>query len=292
MDYNSNKNEVLHTLAYSDVFDFPLTRRELWYFLKSKRIIKNAEFTSMLYNLSPHISSYKRYYCLKNREEIIQRRISLKRVNAEKISSAKKIAFYLSLIPTVQFIGLSGSLAAKNAEKKDDIDFFIIVSKNSLWISRLLLLVLLQLIGKRRNKHSAKEEDLVCINMILEENMLTFPSNRQDMYTAHEFAQLRVLIDKKNIYDELFIANRWVADFMPNLRGKIIKKKRTDSKRYLLTNVFLTICNDLSKWIQMTRINKTKTTEIVTDTFLAFHPFDYRMRVLRSYNKKLQAFQI
>src|SRR5690606_19523658 len=52
------------------------------------------------------------------------------------IKAARGVAEYLARVPWVQFIGVTGSVAACNALKKDDIDLIIICKKNRAWISR------------------------------------------------------------------------------------------------------------------------------------------------------------
>ncbi len=290
------RKQVLQTLIYSDLFNYPLTKKELWYYLKSKKPIHKGDFNKALNSLKDIIVQKRGFFSFADRESIIERRISLQYENRKKIALAKKIANILSNIPTIQFIGISGSLAAKNAERDDDIDFFIIASKKTLWISRFLMLILLEFLGVRRKKNQHNESNTVCINMMIDENSCVFPKNRQDVYTAHELAQLYPLVDKKHIYRKLLQENAWIYAFMPNVKEKrLFYQKRVS----LVKNLFMVsvlpafyLLNLFLKKIQLFSIRKTLTTEVVTDAFLAFHPFDYRKSVLNHYSNKLKKYQI
>src|SRR3954467_14172971 len=101
----SNDQAILKTLLYSDIFHFPLTRDELWKFLIATKKMTQKEFATALQHLSSVITHKNGFYCLKGEESIIrQRKKNMKEVH-KKLLLAKKAAFYLSFIPTIQFIG-------------------------------------------------------------------------------------------------------------------------------------------------------------------------------------------
>ena len=60
-----------------------------------------------------------------------------------------------------------------NAGEKDDIDLFVITSKGTLWITRLLLVSLLIFMGQYRGR-GKKESQKVCLNMLIDEVGLKF----------------------------------------------------------------------------------------------------------------------
>src|SRR5687768_3690701 len=56
-NFNPTEQAVLKTLLYSDIFDFPLTKHELWKFLISPREIDKKLFDQALIdlvNVKPH----------------------------------------------------------------------------------------------------------------------------------------------------------------------------------------------------------------------------------------------
>src|SRR3989344_5162093 len=124
---------ILKSLAYSDIFDFPLTKEELWKFLISDKLIQKRLFEESLGKLiGKQVSNKNGYLFLSNREKIADRRKANVQEVEKKLQIAKKAASYLSYIPSILFIGLSGGLAMSDAEPSDDIDFFIITKKQKL----------------------------------------------------------------------------------------------------------------------------------------------------------------
>src|SRR6185312_7622187 len=119
-------------------------------------------------------------------------------------------------IPTIEFAGLSGSLAMHNAEKDADIDIFIITRPNTLWLTRFLILSLLQLKGKRRAPGKKHAKDTICVNMLLDTKHMAFPKNKRNIYTAHEIIQMKPLLIRNNTYNEFLHKNKWIINFLPH----------------------------------------------------------------------------
>src|SRR5438067_429922 len=108
------EHAILTTLLYSDIFNFPLTKDELWQLLISKRKIERSSFEKALQchcEERTHLSYQDGYYCLSGRERIIRNRIENLPQVQKKLQIAKRAAFHLSYIPTIYFIGISGGLA-------------------------------------------------------------------------------------------------------------------------------------------------------------------------------------
>ena len=291
-----SNSSILKTLIYSDVFDYPLEEEEIWRFLIAENV-ENIDRTSFEKAISefPLVKWEHRngYYFLSGREEIVEKRIKRKRESGKKLNFARKIIQKLSLIPTVLFIGVSGGLALENAEKKDDIDLFVITSKGNLWITRLILVFLLIIMGQYRgrgNPPAGGESNKVCLNMLIDEQALMFKKDRQNLYTAHEIVQLRPIFDRNNIYEKFIDSNRWVSKFLPNAMDRIrnyesrIMKGRSS---LLIISYSLLILEKLAQLFQLWYMKKHRTKETVESHFLAFHPFDYKSFVLKEYKKRL-----
>src|SRR3990167_4374775 len=201
---------ILKTLAYSDIFDYPLTLREIHKWLISKKAnLRQAEKTLSQLSKKGKVKSKKEYYFLTRREEIVKRRLQ----NEKK---SKIIAQILKVISWIKLVGVSGGLAMENVSKKDDIDLFLITAKNRLWISRLLALGLLSLIGQRRKVGDLGQKVVgkLCINTLLEEDCLE--QANKDIYLAHEVLQMRPLWFRDGIYSKYLEDNSWAFGFLPN----------------------------------------------------------------------------
>ena len=111
---------ILKTLVYSDIFDYPLSKDELWKFLTSGKIDKESFEELLKDNLIEKVNFRNSFYCLSGREEIIKTRIERKKESRKKIVVAKKIIKQLCCIPTIQFIGISGALSLENSEESGE----------------------------------------------------------------------------------------------------------------------------------------------------------------------------
>lgn len=280
MDYN--ERAILKTLLYSSLFAFPLTEDELYRYLISDRQVSFPVFQKAL-EKSPSVVSFKNtYYALKEQKESISTRVRCERLVEKNYEAARHVSRLLSYIPTIYFIGLSGSLAAGSTKDRDDIDFFIITKKNTLFISRLSALILLQLIGKRRKRKEQHTQGKVCLNMWIDMTALTFSPSHHDIYTAREVAQMKPLFSRENVYQYFLQANSWVTTFLPHAFINPFQPFLT-KKAYPLLEHFLALADPSIKVIQLFLIRRHTTKEKISSHILFFHPFDYRNRILSSF---------
>lgn len=281
----------MKALIYSDIFDFPLTKKEIWKFWIGKKVSKKC-FDRELKSLSGVGFKHNFHYLL-GREEIVERRIERKKESRKKLELAKKIIKYLSIVPTVSLIGISGGLALENAEKEDDIDIFVITSKGSLWITRLILVFLLIIMGQYRGRDK-KVSQKVCLNMLIDENALEFEKGKQNLYTAHEALQLLPIFERNNMYRKFIEANqKWIVKFLPNSVGhESAREIRKRQNSFFIISCLLSILEQIAKAVQMRYMKRHITKETIENDFLAFHPFDYSKHVSREYNKRLKQYEI
>jgi hypothetical protein len=285
-----SRKSIYNTLIYSDIFDYPLTSGQLYTFLiADKPFTKNVILEQV--KSMQQIVKKGDYYVLSGRESLIRKRKEKKRCNREKIIKAKKIAKLVSFIPTVYFIGISGGVAMENAEKEDDIDFFIITQKETVWITRLALLIILQLLGVLRKRGTTQVNDMICLNMLLDETMVSFPKNRQDLYNAHEIVQLYPLIERHSLYQKFIRSNSWIRTFLPHAQQRGIKVDNAFTMPLLSTVLFwimsFPFVEFIAQFLQRSYMKKNITNETISSSFLAFHPFDYREKTLALYNKRI-----
>lgn len=291
---------VLKTLIYSDTFDYPLSKDQLWKYLIGEKLEREF-FEDFLKKLPKEVGFRDGFYYLSGREKIIQTRLKRKRASKEKIILAKKIIEQLCCIPTIKFVGISGALSLENSGRDDDIDLFVITSKGKLWLTRLVLVILLLFIGRYRRRNQKKISDKICLNMIIDESALSFQRGRRDLYTAHEIAQVMPILERDGMYQKFISSNRWAEKFLPNsLDTKILSykdiKKKKEKVLSILISQYLNICFKplewLAKTVQLWSIKRHITTETIKSGFLAFHPLDYKEKVLGEYKKRLKSYEL
>lgn len=236
------------------------------------------------------IQTYKEYFFLNGKKELVNKRLKKEKQSLTYLRKAKILLQALKLIPSIKLVGISGGLALNNASKTDDIDLFIITSKGRLWLSRLLAIVILDLLGVRRKAKMNKVQTFgkLCLNILLEEDKLE--QERKDIYVAHEVLQMKVLWQRDGVYSKYLSDNEWVFKFLPNwttgenVQGKMykVKFKKKNHKLYIVNYTF-TLLEKLARKFQLTIMKPPTGMERIEDGALYFHPLDYRLKVLEEY---------
>jgi len=282
---DSKKKEIDKTLIYSDIFDFPLTKQEIWKYLISDKNFPKKNFLKLFKN--EKISGKKNLYFLKGREKIIEKRKNREEIGLIKMEKAKKMINLLSVIPSIYLAGVTGSLALLNSKKKEDIDLFLVSAKDSVWITRFLAVILLKLSGNYRGRTDKRVEDKICLNMIIGEDCLKIDSKRQDIYTAHEIIQLVPIFERSNTYKKFLNNNLWVKQFMPNSMEKTNIKIDIKKERKWAVSL-LKVFEPFIRGIQFYSMKKHITRETVLKNFLAFHPIDHRGKILKVFKRRIK----
>ena len=123
----------------------------------------------------------------------------------EKFNKATEIVNLLKLIPTIEAVFLTGSVAVKNAKKNADVDLMIITSSNTAWLTRGVVFLFLKIIKKFKNP--------ICPNIFLDLNHLEI--KEKNLYTAHEVLQAKCLYDRSKVSKKWLDANKWVKEYLP-----------------------------------------------------------------------------
>jgi len=253
------------SVLYHNLFDFPLSFADLIRWKACDERIDNSQLT---------INQKSGYFFLEGREGLIYQKLLRKRISAKKLEIGKRASRILSFIPTVRMVAVTGSLAMGNSTDESDIDLMIITSKNTLWLSRLLVYFVLRAANyKLRRPFDKAQKDKLCLNMWLDENDLIFRD--RNLYTAHEIAQVFPLVNKNKTYEKFLYKNKWILNFWPNA-VKIVncKLKIENSSRGM--NIFELIAYKLQHLYMKSKITR----EVITPTRALFHPQDWGKVVL------------
>jgi hypothetical protein len=275
-----NKKEVLETLSYFDLFDFPPTKEEVFQFLGKK--ISEKQFEEVMSN----ISNKDGFYFLNGRGILVQKRKRRDEESKEKIKKAVHIIKKVSFVPTIKFIGVSGSLSMRNSDRKDDIDIFIVAKSGSVWLTRLLVVLLLSFLGVYRKQGSKQVKDKICLNLMIDETA-GFSISQRNLYLAHEIVQLLPIFERDNSYGVFIEKNRWVGKFLPNFKERVSKypipvRVKTSKSEILLNKVLkLLYLEELARFAQYLYMRPKITTEQIGKDVLAFHPKNYKNFVLK-----------
>jgi len=193
---------ILETLAYSDVFDYPLSLEELHRFLTISAT--KVEIQEQLVRMKD-VSSAHGYYFLAGRSEIVDIR---KRREENSRKAFRRAMFYgriLGSLPFIRMVALTGSLAMLNLSKNKDMDYMLAAKPGRVWTVRAFALLLARV--------TRSFGDVICPNVIVSEHALEW--TERNLYTAREFAQM-IPISGEDVFRRLRVVNRWVEDVLPN----------------------------------------------------------------------------
>lgn len=278
------KLSIIDTLSYFDLFSYPLTIEQLELFLHKN--VANKKLIKKCLEEIPIIEKKYDYYFFSGKEQIAIKRKARKESNLRKLEIASKYSSLLSFVPGVKLIALTGSVSMENASSRDDIDLFIITRKNTLWVTRFLVLALVRVLGKKRKYKSTDFADKLCINMFLDERELEFFD--KNIYVAHEIAQMKVLFDEQKTFNDLFKKNSWVQSFFPSIG--VLKKRKSRQKRWFdfvfFSEKALRIVNFIAFMSQYLYMFSKITREKITFRKAFFHPNDISPIVINEYKKR------
>lgn len=278
---------VLRTLAYADIFDYPLAVVEIHRFLIAPKRYNKKQITVALESLQQdkRVSNVGDMYCLAERDSITLRRNKLLLSNKKKQARAQRVSNVLAMIPSVLAVFLTGAVAMANAHEDDDIDILLITSSHTLWSTRIVTSFILIMMGVRRRAVSVHVHDLICPNMYLDTEALAVPEQARSLYTAHEVVQALPLKDKDQLHDRFLQANDWMRAYLPNVS---VNKLQIPAVTYgldlrFLWSVLMKLVNIPSYWIQLLYMRSKRTSEKTGIHFAYFHPRKSGEYVSRAY---------
>lgn len=281
---------IVKTLVYADLFDYPLTAREIHQRLHHKKAdLESVEFgLNQLLNQGK-IKKQDKYYFLPGREKTVRFRKKRNKIAARKTKRAEKLARVIKIIPMIKLVGLTGSVAAENPRQEDDLDFLIITARGWLWTTRFLTTGLLSVLGLRRKPGDRKYKNKICLNLFLEEDNLS--KFNQNLFTANEILNLKLLWDKNNQYDKFLSDNQWVKNYLPNM--SINSKIPTQPVKYSARSciIFDKVIGFIDLFFfkfQKWWMKKKITNEKIQADLIAFHPKDLSKSVLKEYRKRVK----
>jgi hypothetical protein len=198
---------ILKTLAYFDIFDYPLSEKEIKNLLHED--VDDSIFTAAVKQLLVHkmVFSLNGFYALDNNDVKVERRLEGNMRAQKLLPAARRIGSFIYKFPFVRGVAISGSLSKNYADKKADIDFFIITKANRLWIARTVLHLFKKMTFLVRRQH------YYCMNYFVDEEALRIPE--RNIYTATEVVTLLPAAGSSAM-NNFFEANGWSRELFPS----------------------------------------------------------------------------
>ncbi len=309
MDLQLRKN-IIATITYYDVFDFPLTSFEIWKhlvalptedgvqkFWRLDQVIKELETDE----IKEYILNLQGFYLLHGRKKLVENRRKRELISIKKIKKLKKYSKYLKMVPFIVMIALTGNLSYKNGNEDSDLDVLIVCKYGHLWTGRFLMTVVTHLFGIRMwgDKHANR----VCLNYYITDKSLEVPT--KDLFAAHEYSFIMPMYGM-DVFKKFAEENSWIRNYKPHYQIKVLKTdlcEEDSSRAQFVRNTFESIFNfefieNYLKKIQQKKIKSNPKTEYkgaiieASDKYLIFLPKPHGPKVFEEYKKRLTSLEL
>lgn len=291
---NELEKAIIDTLAYFDIFDYPMTEFEIWKFLyfenKPDRNFTYSEVRKILLEneyLKTKLNFKDGYCFIKGREYIIQSRRRRYGYAERKYMKVMRVIKVLRFFPFIKMIAVCNTLAFNNSRREADIDLFIVTKHNRIWQSRFWVNGVLKIFKMRPSQE--KSQDTICSTFFTDEENLNLQKlciNQDDIYLKYWIKQIVPIYDE-GVYDKFSKANNWIGGNLPNMI-KIMTPSRRRVKNLkfckMVINILASFCpENIFKNYQMKimpqglkDLSNIDTHVIINDHMLKFHDNDRR----------------
>jgi len=285
---------ILRTVLYADVFDFPMKLEEIHHFLISDEPTSVAEIAQTIDDslwLKQKLQCIDDYVIYGEHVELIQIRQKREAASQHLWPQALYWGRWLSALPFVRMVALTGALAVRNAaDGDDDLDYMLITSPHRVWLARAFAIAVVR-IGRLRGVK-------ICPNYVLAETSLI--QTRRDVFLAHEVAQM-VPLYGQDLYRRFREVNDWVYQQLPNALDpffdveQITTKSANTIKRLLEVVCGGAIGNWLEQWEYHRKLRRfaadmqtPHSSAQVDDTQVKGHFNDHGHPALQKYDQRLR----
>ncbi|PLX26475.1 hypothetical protein C0581_04400 [Candidatus Parcubacteria bacterium] len=304
------ETSIIQTLTYFDLFDHPLTEEELFRLLwQPPEGLEYGFFLEQLktFEESLYIENSQGFWYLKGRKSILGHRQSRIKLVEEKMKIANRGIKKLRWIPFVRSVFVCNTVASAIADSDSDIDVFIVVRKNRLWLTRMLVTLSLSLFGLRRTKKKIKNK--ICLSFYVTDDKLNLKQvtiGESDIYLIYWIAQLIPLYDPDNLLLSIQKANTWVKSYVPHVFQpyKLLSRMRIEDtvlsgkvKRgfeRMWGSGYGAVLEKQARSLQLSKMkhniksvqNQGDSRVVINDSMLKFHENDRRTEYREVWQKK------
>jgi hypothetical protein len=240
---------IVRTVAYADVFDYPLTADEIHRYLVGVSAARPT-LRSLLQAQPPReLVRSGRYFTLVGREASVETRKARAATAAEFWRRGVHYGRRMSNLPFVRMVAVTGALAMDNMAD-GDIDYLVITEPGRLWLCRALIVGLVRMAAFRGTE--------LCPNYFLSERALVL--TERNLFTAHEVTQMVPLAGLAT-YQQLRELNRWTHAYLPNALGPprrlaAVETARRGTHRLVESTLRSRLCSPLEHWEMMRKVRK------------------------------------
>lgn len=223
------RQAILKTVAYSDIFGYPLSSKEIHRYLIGIRV----PFTelSQILNSMDSLATRTKFYSLPGRSSLVALRLYRTKISSSLWGQAFRFGRIISNLPFVKMVAVTGALAMNNVESDADVDYMIVTKPGRVWTVRAMIL------GLERIKVAGAT---ICPNYLLSEDALSLDDN--DLFTAQELVRM-VPLSGLTTYQRMRAENIWTNNYLPNAVGSPIQSEKFSKSNITLKTFGETILN-------------------------------------------------
>lgn len=204
---STNHKELLKTLLYFDVFNYPLKFDEIFSNTPTKLSQEQVKYQLDELISEGLVKLIEGFYFLPSASnDIINRRLKgnafAEKMLPKAYSNSRKIARF----PFMSGICISGGLSKNYYDERSDIDYFIITKPNRLWLCRTLFVLFYKTLSLEKRKQ-------YCLNYFISETDLKIEDN--NVFVATELAYLIPTVNHSS-YKKLLEKNAWYKSRFEN----------------------------------------------------------------------------
>ena len=317
---------ILVTITYYDILNYPLTSFEIWKYLTvgNERPACNASHSDAggwemrdeklecslgdivealeSRDLRKYIEEFRGFYFLRGRKDLVEQRLQNDKNSIAKFKVAEKVTWWLRFSPFVRMVAVTGTLAMKNSEKNSDIDFLVVLEKGRIWAGRLFVTLMVHLLGKRR--YGNKIKNRICLNYFITTGSLGI--KRQELFAANEYSFIYPILGF-DIFQKFSKANiGWIRKYKPNFEFSDLKPakyyvKHSQLSRFIqkIREVLLNFIfgDRMELWLKKKQIARIKRNPLTykkggyveyTDENLIFLPEPQGPKIFEKYKEKTE----
>jgi hypothetical protein len=290
----SLSQSILNTVAFFDIFDYPLSAFEIWQYISEPTSLQTVIKT--LETLPSGLENHAGFYFLSGRAQIIHIRRERYLEANKKIKKARRRLALISWLPGIELISLANIIGSHNLRKSSDTDLFIITKPHRLWLVKFSATIILKIFGLRPTPQ--KNTDQLCLSFLTDTTALDLSvcQTNNDLYFTYWFTGLLPLYGNPDSYNQLMAANPWLKTRLPNWQSQ-----NSQPRYYFKTQLsnhppyaFFNSLEKLTKKIQervmspsLKNLANQSTQVIINDHMLKLHTIDRREHFMTEYNKRL-----
>jgi len=226
-------DSINKTLSYFSLFNYPLTKEELFACLWQPPRISYEEFILSLREESEAndeaipsssfaVTNQKYgYYFLPGQEVPAENRRRRLLASEIKMKIARRAAKKIRAVPFLRAVFVCNSVGQGMAGSDSDIDFFIIAAPGRVWLVRFFTNLILRF--WRLRTYGKNQRDKICLSFYVDENHLDLKplcAVKEDIHFIYWLHQMIPVFDPENFYRKFLDSNRWTGEYLPNINRK------------------------------------------------------------------------